>query len=138
MSYIAFRISSSVVSPLTYDNGLASSVQRSYETLTPKVYKHNRTKDEGVLLNGRIFSHLLYERKELDVIISADEIDSTDVAFFEEFLSCSHKYISVYNGVSWSDYFRIETEGGRTPIEYVEGVEDLPEITLTLRKIEVE
>lgn len=135
MSYIALMFDDEKLEVLTYNPALTDSEQRLYDTITPKKNSINRTVDEGILLSGRKYSHLLYKHLEWDITISADELGTSDVDFIENFLDAPFKYISTYNGTSWSNYIEVIANSGRTPIEYVEGLEDLPEITLNLRKV---
>ncbi len=135
MSYIALMFSATELFELTYNPALTDSEQRLYDTITPKATLVNRTVDEGVLLSGRRYSHLIHKHFEWDITISADELNTSDVEFIENFLDSPFKYISTHNGTSWSNYIQVISNSGRTPIDYIEGLEDLPEITLNLRKV---
>lgn len=138
MEYFAIMFSATELVSLTFDNMLTDSEQRIYFGLSVLRPNRNRVTDDGVLLNGRQYSHLLYEHKEWDLLISSNEIDNDDVDFIDNFLSAKFKYIAFYNGSSWEDYIEVLANSGRTPVEYLEGVEFLPEVTLNLRKVEAE
>lgn len=133
MSWIAIRKSSTALSPLTFDS--EATGQKIYNNLAPRKTYINRVVEEGILLNGRQYQHTLYRHREWDLVISADEIDQTDIDFLNDFNNSLFRYISIYNGSSWSDYIEVISDGDRLQVEYIEGLEDLPEVTLNLREV---
>ncbi len=135
MSWIAIRKSTSKLSVLTFDSGIEDSEQKIYNNIAPRKTYINRSVEEGILLNGRQYQHTLYRHREWDLIISANEIDQSDINFLDDFNNSLFKYISLYNGSDWSDYIEVLTTDGRLSIEYIEGLEDLPEVSLNLREV---
>lgn len=93
----------------------------------------------GELLNGRIFAHKLYSRKNIEVTISADELDEDNgsIEFLRNWWEANYKYISLATYGSYSNYREVITEGGLFPISYIDDIIDLPEITLVLQFAEV-
>jgi hypothetical protein len=135
---IAFRVVNNGILPhdTTFDSGLPDTEQRTFRTVSCMRPFLTTTQEQGIMLNGRKFSHILYAHKEIEVTISSDEVNSEEVLeFFEAFWKARYKYISLkYETDSWdgSKYIEVMTEGGRFPVEYIDGIADLPEITFKL------
>jgi hypothetical protein len=130
MLEITFRYSSTQVTPLTYN--AQATQQLSFATVKCPDAILNTKEESGRMLNGRGYSNLLYSYRDIgDIIISADEVDSSVLAFFEAFWTAAFKYISIY-GSGWGDYIEVLTEGGAFPLAYIDDIKDLKEITLKL------
>jgi hypothetical protein len=141
---IAFRIVNNGILPsdAAFDAGLSQTEQRTFRTVSCMRPFITTAQEQGIMLNGRRFSHILYVHKEIEVTISSNEINSDEVVeFFESFWKARYKYISLkYETDSWDGckYIEVMTEGGRFPVEYINGIADLPEITFKLSTVNPE
>jgi len=129
MPEIALLYSDTILTSLTFDDEAEDQ-----ELFTPLKWTDpviNTAEDSGTLLNGRKWNHVLWKHYELDIVISADEIDATMLAFLQAFWTAPFKYLSIY-GSSWGDYIQVMTAGGKFPVGYVEDLKDLPEVSFTL------
>ena len=107
--------------------------QKSFFTISLLPPYINTVTDTGRALNGRLYSNLLYRFKEYEIIISADELaDTTNREFMESFFGANYKYISFYESNAWGDYIEVSNDAGRIPLEYLDGIEYLPEIKIKL------
>ena len=96
----------------------------------------NITVDKGNCLNGENYSHILSKSKDYEVTISANELDSAALSFFDNFYNSNNKFISFsQNASSWGDYIEVITEGGRLPITYINNNRNLPEIAFKFSKV---
>lgn len=135
MNQIAFRFTSSPLASnqLTYNPSLLDSEQRLYEGLKfPRPFL-NKSSEKGVLLNGRQYENINYANKEYEITITADELDASDIAFFEAFWMSPNKYISyLSSGYTWTNYIKVVTDSGRLPISNPEDLEFLYELAFKL------
>lgn len=127
---ISLRIAESKLSTLTYDSEATNQYEYTALNLSPVV--ENVRKAIGENLNGSGFCHILYAKKEIDIVISADEIDSTQKAFLSNWFKAPYAYISLNSGSGFGNYIRVYTESGRVPWSYIDGIIDLPEISFTI------
>jgi len=129
---IALRYGDERLTSLAFDEN--ASNQELFETVKCTDLLVNKTEESGILLNGRKFNHILYCHKDIEIIISADEIyHSTILDFLQNFWISRYKYIAIYKNSTWSNYMQvITTESGRFPISYIDEIRDLPEVTLYL------
>ena len=111
MIEIALKYSDTKLSSLPFDEEGAN--QNVFETVKCSDPIANTSEEQGILLNGRKYNHLLYQHKEIEVIISADEIDTDILAFLQEFWSAGFKYIALHKSGTWGDYVQVMTESGR-------------------------
>ncbi len=136
MIEIALKYSDTKLSSLTFDELVAN--QNVFETVKCSDPIVNTSEEQGILLNGRKYNHLLYQHKEIEVIISADEIDTDIMAFLQEFWSAGFKYIALNKSGTWGDYVQVMTESGRFPISYIEEIRDLREVSFLFSYAEPE
>lgn len=106
--------------------------------------------ETGRLLNGRAYSHIYYSYKTVNVVISADEFGEGEGVkeFFKSFWTAQHKYIAFHNGSTdtygdilpnaYDDYIEVVAGDGTLPLEYIDNLIDLPEITFTFEYTEVQ
>ena len=130
MKEIALRYSDTKLTDLTFVEN--ASNQKTFETVKCTDPVVSTTAEIGVLLNGRKFSHLLYTHRDLEIIISSDEIDSTVFEFLQSFWVARFKYISLFKASTWGSYVQIMTESGKFPLTYIEDIKDLPEVSFNL------
>ena len=130
MKEIALRYSVSKLSNLTFEEN--ASDQMTFETVKCTDPVLNTTEESGILLNGRKFNNILYKHKDIEVVISSDEIESDTLAFLQSFWTARFKYISIYKDSIWGSYVQVMTETGRFPISYIDEIRDLPEVALNL------
>lgn len=132
MKRIALLYTTAKLTVLTYD-ALAVN-QTTFETIKKTEPIVNSVVDSGVLLNGRKFSSTLYAHREFQIIISADEVDDTVLTFLQNFWLGRFKYISHYNETTeaWGDYIQVQTGGGVFPVEYIDEIYHLPEVSFDL------
>ncbi len=92
----------------------------------------------GTTLCGRKYSVKKHGWYNHAFVFSSDQIDLDSIPFFEAFWAARYKYISRYSDDSegYGDYVRVETPGGELPVDYIEGVSELPEIELLLNEVE--
>lgn len=130
MSSIALMFSNEVLNSLEYN-----ATAENQETFVPVWVSNPLPTTEGVkgrLLNGRGYSHIFYSFNKIDIVVSADEIDTSVLEFLKQFWAAPFKYISIgnKNGTN-SNYIEVFTEHGDMPIEYIDDLIDLPEIKLS-------
>ena len=89
-------------------------------------------RDSGRTLGGRGYSHLLHTTKIHSPVISTNEITSAIATFLESFWDANFKFISLYTSGVWGNYIEVLTDSGDFPISFVDDLEDLPEVALTL------
>ncbi len=130
MKEIALRYSDTKLTDLTFVEN--ASNQTTFETVKCTDPVVSTTAETGVLLNGRKFSHLLYTHRDLEIIISSDEIDSSVFEFLQSFWVARFKYISLFKASTWGSYVQIMTETGKFPLTYIEDIKDLPEVSFNL------
>lgn len=130
MKEIALRYSDEKLTSLAFDENALN--QELFETVKCTDLLVNTTEESGILLNGRKFNHILYCHKDIEVIISADEIDSDTLAFLQSFWTARFKYISIYKNSIWSSYVQVMTESGKFPLSYIDDIRDLPEVSFNL------
>lgn len=138
MGRIALRYGNTALSGLEYNSTAENQIVFNPVWVSNPIPTTNGVK--GRLLNGRGYSHIYYSFNKIDVIISADEIDSAVFQFLKMFWVSPFKYISIVSdsepdvvgGVStYSNYIEVFTEHGDMPIEYIDELIDLPEIKLS-------
>ena len=127
---IALRFTATALTPLTYSSG--ASDQTTFLTTKRTNPVVNTTEEGGVLLSGRKFNHVKWVHKDIQVVISADEIDATVLTFLQNFWCGAFKYISIWNGSAWGDYIQVMTDGGQFPVSYADDLIDLPEVAFNL------
>lgn len=131
MKEIALRYSDERLTSLDYDEN--STNQKLFETVKCTDLLVNKTEESGILLNGRKFNHILYCHRDIEVIISADEIYHSEILdFLQSFWIGRFKYIVIQKDSIWGNYVQVMTETGRFPISYVDEIRDLPEVALNL------
>jgi hypothetical protein len=130
MKEIALRHSVSKISNLTFEEN--SSDQMTFETVKCTDPVLNTTEESGILLNGRKFNNILYKHKDIEIVISSDEIDNDTLAFLQAFWSARFKYISLKKSSTWGSYVQIMTESGKFPLSYIDDIRDLPEVSFNL------
>jgi hypothetical protein len=130
---ISFRYNATKITTTTEKaySGVAGN-QYEFEAVSLSPAIPNIRKISGENLNLSSFCHILGSKKERDITISADELDETNCAFFNNWFEAQYAYISIYNGTSWSDYIRVTTEQGRVPFTFIDGIITLPELTFTI------
>lgn len=132
---VALHYSSTALTSLTWNN--TATEQLKFYTLSFVPPYVNTVVDTGRTLNGKGYSNTLYKYKEYELIISADELsDTNNQAFINSFYSANYKYISIYNGTTWSSYIEVMTDGGKIPLEYLDGLEYFPELKIKLTAVE--
>lgn len=132
MLEILFRHSDTKLTNLAYDSGATG--QMAFRTVRRPDAILDITVDGGAMLNGRKWENRLYSHKEIgDIVISADELDSTAFTFFESFWKAKYKYIGLWATSTWGNYIEVLTGGGLFPLSYVEDIRDLKEIALKLK-----
>ena len=135
MNQIAFRFTNTPLASneLAYNPNLLDSEQRLFEGLKfPRPFI-NKSSEKASLLNGRQYENINYSNKEYEVTISADELDASDITFFDAFLMSPNKYISyVLPNMTWANYIKVVTDSGRLPISNPEDLEFLFELSFKL------
>lgn len=129
---VALRYTTAKLSNLAFDNTVPATNQVLFKTLSYLPPLVDTTEVQGILNNGRQYSNLLYAHRQHSIIISADEIESTVLTFLENFWLSNFKYISRYINGSWTSYIEVKTDGGVIPIEFLDSIDQFPEIKLTL------
>jgi len=126
MARLALHYTTSPLTLLTFN--ASASNQSTYECL--KLYDEliSTTREDGILLNGRKFSHKLYSHKILNAVITADEIDDTEFTFLRNYWNALYQYIAIYSGAAWSDYKQIAPASGVMPVKYIDDIKYLREI----------
>jgi hypothetical protein len=130
MKEITLRHSISKLSNLTFEEN--ASDQLTFETVKCSDPILNTTEESGILLNGRKFNNILYKHKDIEIVISSDEIDSDTLVFLQAFWSARFKYISIYKDSIWGSYVQVMTESGKFPLSYIDDIRDLPEVSFNL------
>ena len=130
----------------TYLSGLSpvvTGVQKLFNPVSFYKPKINRTVDQGNCLRGRLFQHTLWSLKTWEPVITANELRiNNNLDFLISFWSAEYKYISYNKGnwdrtdASWSKYIEVITPGGDFPVKYIDDLEELPEVALTLNEVE--
>lgn len=137
MNEVAIRYSDVKLTNLTFDEFAQN--QMKFKTVKCTDLIVNTTEETGTLLNGRKYNHLLYKHNEIEIIISADEIDRTILrTFLQVFWAAKFKYLSLYDIVAaeWSNYIQVATEGGRFPLSYIDDVRELREVQFMFTSME--
>ncbi len=135
MEQIALAYSDTIFTGLEFDEDLAT--QKLFETIKLTEPTITTTRVQGTLLNGRVYDHKLYTRKFIEVTISSNEINTSILSFLQTFWDSNFKYIALFNDDPMY-YVQVYTDGGDFPVEYVEDIKYLPEISLKLYYVEVE
>ncbi|GAB1372750.1 hypothetical protein MASR1M45_28130 [Candidatus Kapaibacterium sp.] len=131
MKEIALRYGDERLTSLVFDEN--STNQKLFETVKCTDLLLNKTEESGILLNGRKFNHILYCHKDIEVIISSDEIYHSEILdFLQNFWIGRFKYIAIQKDSIWGNYEQVMTETGRFPITYIDEIRDLPEVALNL------
>lgn len=130
MKEIALRYNDTKLTDLIFVE--SASNQITFETVKCTDPIVNSTEESGILLNGRKYNHLLYKHRDIEVVISSDEIDNDVFDFLQFFWVARFKYISFYKDSTWGNYVQIMTESGKFPLAYIEDIKDLPEVSFNL------
>lgn len=131
MKEIALRYGDESLTSLVFDEN--STNQKLFETVKCTDLLLNKTEESGILLNGRKFNHILYCHRDIEVIISADEIYHSGILdFLQSFWIGRFKYIAIQKDSIWGNYEQVITETGRFPVTYIDEIRDLPEVALNL------
>jgi len=117
-------------------NGAGTWTQQQFEGLS--FYERKETaRVNGETLRGNLYSHRKSKRRVFDVVISADET-AAHAAFLQAFWEADLLQVSLLATPSAStdnDGIFVITEGGREPVEFIDGLYDLKEYTLNLREM---
>ncbi len=127
MKEIALRYSDSKLTELAFDQNAEN--QNMFDTVKCTDIIVNTTEESGILLNGRKFNHLLYKHKDIEIVISSDEISTDILEFLQEYWSARFNYISLQKDSTWGNYVQIMTESGKFPLSYIDDIRDLPEVS---------
>jgi hypothetical protein len=128
---IALRYSNDILTSLIFNEN--ASNQKLFETVKCTDLIYNKTEESGILLNGRKYNHLLYYHKDIEITISANEINNEEVLeFLQNFWIARFKYIAIQKNSNWGNYVQVITESGKFPLTYIDEIRDLPEVTLNL------
>ena len=129
-----------------YLSSLSPVITGFQKQFNPVVFykpKINRTVDQGNCLRGRLFQHTLWTQLTWEPVITADELKVTaNLDFLKAFWGANCKYLVYHEGNwdrssnNWSKYIEMITPGGDFPVKYLEDMEQLPEVTLTLNEVE--
>jgi len=130
MKEIALRFNDTKLTDLIFVENASNQI--TFETVKCTDPVVSTTEESGVLLNGRKFNHLLYMHRDIEVVISSDEIDNDVFEFLQSFWVARFKYISFYKDSTWGNYVQIMTESGKFPLTYIEDIKDLPEVSFNL------
>jgi hypothetical protein len=130
MKEIALRYNDTKLSDLIFVENASNQI--TFETVKCTDPIVNSTEESGILLNGRKFNHLLYKHRDMELVISSDEIDNDVFDFLQSFWVARFKYISLFKGSTWGSYVQIMTESGKFPLTYIEDIKDLPEVSFNL------
>lgn len=131
MKEIALRYSNEKLTSLIFNEN--ASNQMLFETVKCTDLLLNKTEENGIMLNGRKYNHLLYCHANIEIIISADEIkDSETLEFLQNFWISRFKYIAIQKNLIWGNYVQVMTETGMFPVTYIDEIRQLPEVTLNL------
>ncbi|MFA5432101.1 MAG: hypothetical protein WC319_04415 [Candidatus Paceibacterota bacterium] len=134
MDRIALYYADSPLSSLEFDDEAES--QELFETVKITDPIITTTRVQGTLLNGRVYDHKLYSREFVEVTISADEIDGSILSFLQSFWAAEVRYIA-YKSTIWGDYIQVYTDSGDFPINYIEDLLILREVTFKLYYVDV-
>jgi len=94
------------------------------------------TRINGETLRGNDYSHKKAKKRTWDIVITADET-ATHAAFLRDFWAAEMQQISLLTSPSSTvdnDGILVTTEGGREPREYIDGLVQYTEYTLSLRE----
>ncbi len=125
MARIAFLYNTTAITDITFDE--YAEHQELFETIKspPPVIVGDSNK--GRLLNGYGYEHLLFSHYELDVVISANELNDEKLLFFDSYKIAAYKYIARYVSGIWSNYIPIMYSDS---LAFVDDIEILPELTI--------
>ena len=85
----------------------------------------------GETLRGNLFEKRTYGRRIYDIVISSDEIrNQTDLDHLEEYFEATDKQLS-FDG---TNYINVVMAPGDFPVEFIDSIRALPEVTFTLRR----
>ncbi|MBX3045288.1 MAG: hypothetical protein KIT33_12580 [Candidatus Kapabacteria bacterium] len=129
MKRITLRFSNEKLSTLVYDSEAVN--QLSFETIRLTDPMPVGINEEGILLNGRKYSHKLYAHNEIEFTITTDELSTNAIEFLKSYYLSNYQYISLYSS-SWGNYIKVITEGGKFPLDYQNDIKYLPEIKMKL------
>lgn len=135
MDRIALRYSDSVLSSFEFDAD--AEQQELFETVKITDPISSTTRVQGTLLNGHVYDHILYTRKFIEITISADEIDGSILSSLQSFWSAEIRYIA-YKSTTWGNYIQVYTDSGDFPINYLEDLIFLREVSFKLYYVDVE
>lgn len=130
MKEIAFRFSNTKLTNLAFVENAQD--QLTFETVKCTDPIVNTTEETGILLNGRKYNHLLYKHRDIEVVISSDEIDNDVFEFLQFFWVARFKYISLYKDSIWGNYVQVMTESGKFPLSYIDDIRELREVSFNL------
>lgn len=136
MKQIALRYTDNALSSLEFD--AEAEQQELFETVKITDPISTTTRVQGTLLNGRVYDHKLYSRKFIEITISADEIDGSILGSLQSFWKAEVRYIAYKSTPTWGNYIQVYTDSGDFPINYLEDLLFLREVTFKLYYVEVE
>jgi hypothetical protein len=77
MKRIALRFTTDKLTSLTFDSDATN--QKTYETIRMTAPIPVVVRENGILLNGRQYSHHLYSHNEIEITISTDELSTNQI-----------------------------------------------------------
>lgn len=131
MSRLILRYADNNLNVLDYDEEAEDQLEFQCLKLFPKEIINNV--NAGNLLNGRQFSHNLFNVSEINLTISTNELSDENLEFLKNFWTSNYKYYSLINGVTISNYKKCITNGGRFPVTYIDENINFPELSFILR-----
>lgn len=131
MSRLILRYTNANLITLDYDALAVNQLSFGCLKLFPKEIITNV--NAGNLLNGRQFSHRLFNTKEINLTISTNELSGVNIEFLKNFWTSNFKYYSLVNGVTIDDYSKCVSNGGRFPVSYIDENINYPEVSFILR-----
>lgn len=124
---VALLFRDEILTSLDFDEDAANQITFVTVKCTDPIV--NSTGESGIMRNGRKFNHIFYKHKDLEVVISSNEIDSTMLEFLQDFWTATIKYIALQESDIWSNYVQVLTESGKFPLSYVNDIKLLPEVS---------
>lgn len=137
MKRFALKYSNTVLSSFIYNS--ADTKMLDFEGTEVTYPIPNTQVETGRNLNGKKYSHKLYTYKSGRVVISPNELNSdytseipSGLEFLIAFWNAPFKYITFFEDFmpDIGNYIQIDTNGGAFPVEYIDGIKYLPEVTI--------
>jgi hypothetical protein len=115
---------------LRYKNGSSTAVTEEFRELflveLPEVDRL-----QPLTLRGRLCDHRRYTRRTWQLTITT-EAEVNDVLWLSAWWTADTRWIQQPYAATDINWIEVTTEGGKVPMTFVEGVLDLPEVTLTI------